>query len=76
MPYTNETHIAVTCRECGYRWQMTYSDLQHYRVVYRGTAPTSADAPSASDCAGEEYHVTCRNPQHGEEIGFCLPVKE
>ena len=31
MPYTNETHIAVTCRECGYRWQMTYGDLQHAR---------------------------------------------
>ena len=71
MPYTNETPIAVTCKACGHRWQMTYGDLQHYRVAYKG-----ADARPASGCAGEEYHVTCRNPRHNEEIVFCLPAKE
>jgi hypothetical protein len=69
--YTNDTLLAVTCTECGHRWQMTYSDLQHYRVIHKGAA-----APPASACAGEEYHVTCRNPRHGEVIVFCLPAKE
>ena len=74
MPYTNETLLAVTCTECGHRWQMTYGELQHYRVAFRGAA-LPADA-SAAGCAGEEYHVTCRNPRHNEEIVFCLPAKE
>lgn len=68
--YTNETQIAVTCTVCGHRWQMTYGELQHTRVIYRG------DAPASRPCAGEEYHVTCRNPRHAEVFVFCLPAKE
>jgi len=68
--YSSDAVIQVTCFVCGCKWQMTYGELQHYRVAYRGNNPASA-----SMCDGEEYHITCRNPRHPELVVFCLPVK-
>jgi len=68
--YSNDAEIRVTCSVCGSKWQMSYGELQHYRIAYRRNSPGSS-----SLCDGEEYHITCRNPRHAELVVFCLPVK-
>jgi transcription elongation factor Elf1 len=70
MPYTNDTLLAVTCTECGHRWQMTYGELQRYTMVYK-----SLD-DEADRVRYKEYFVTCPQSRCGESFIIRLPVRE